>query len=241
MNFRWLDDEFTRLLFEDGEIEEGMDDLRRIPSPGPDGGKKEKNFDKVLMRFDDAISGLGKGDFGEVVKKLRQAKRITKCGTCKEDIERTVIDADYVKKLCAIGGDDCNEGIDSLSERIKGLRDEYGVGNGGGNGIQKNSVLTEENFWSDEMDTDELDKKVHRKIMFTSKNCGGCRDVKEQFKNLEVDMGSIEEIDVDSDEGGELADKYKIMRVPGFVLLDKKGNILEDDFENIIDYLVGDD
>lgn len=225
--FEWMDDKFTRILFEEDGIEDvdetALETRTRTFERG--GSKGKDSLDKVLVRLESALTGLSDGDFSLVIKKLRQAKRITKCETCKEDIERTVIDAGYVKKLCEIGGDDCDEGIDSLSGRIEGIYHEYGAdGNGSDDDMDKKTIK-------------ELDKKVHRKLMFVSKNCGGCKDVKEQFGYLDVDMDSIEEIDVEDDHGSELADKFGVMSVPGFVLLDKKGKVLERDFENVIDYL----
>jgi len=239
LKFDWIDEEYEDMLFEEDEPDEvvlsksGEGDRGHEKRTTKKKTRGKTSIDKVLARLEDALSGLSEGDLGLVIKKLKQAKRVTRCGTCKDDLERTVIDADYVSKVCRIGGEDCDEGMDSLSERIEGLYHEYGDLEDGG--VEDNGRVDD----MDKKEIEELDKKVHRKIMFTSQNCGGCKDVKEQFENLDVDMDSIEEIDVEDDDGSELADRFGIRRVPGFVLLDKHGKVLESDFDNVIDYLVG--
>lgn len=62
-------------------------------------------------------------------------------------------------------------------------------------------------------------------LKFYADWCGPC---KTQAKVLEsLDNVIIENIDVDTDEGEELADKYNIRGCPTIIFLDNNDNVLE--------------
>lgn len=81
-----------------------------------------------------------------------------------------------------------------------------------------------------------ISKSLDKTLLFTSKTCKGCQELEEEFKRLHVDMTSITQIDVDSDD--PLVKKYKIMSVPHILLLDIQGKVIERDIMECIDYLV---
>lgn len=81
-----------------------------------------------------------------------------------------------------------------------------------------------------------ISKDLDKTLLFTSKTCKGCQELKEEFKKLHVDMSAITQIDVDSDDA--LIKKYKIMSVPHILMIDVQGKIIEGDLMECIDYLV---
>lgn len=90
----------------------------------------------------------------------------------------------------------------------------------------------------DREDIEDINKDLDKKLMFTSPNCGGCHELKQDFKRLHVDTKSIEEININDEKHSKLVEKYKIKHVPSIILIDKEKKVIEDDFEECVDYLV---
>jgi len=58
---------------------------------------------------------------------------------------------------------------------------------------------------------------------FTSSNCPGCKVLNNHLKDLDTSKYNISEVNLDTDEGMELAMRYNIMSLP--VLIKYENNI----------------
>ena len=67
-----------------------------------------------------------------------------------------------------------------------------------------------------------------RLVLFTQTNCPGCKEEIKRHKG-DIKQGLIEEINIDSPEGLEIAKQNGIDFVPALVVLDCHGNMIEPD------------
>lgn len=60
-------------------------------------------------------------------------------------------------------------------------------------------------------------------LFFVSKDCPGCLDVKKIVRKQNIDYRKyVREVDVDTPEGGKLADKFNVRSIPSCVDADGK-------------------
>lgn len=65
-----------------------------------------------------------------------------------------------------------------------------------------------------------------RLILLTQENCGGCEEEKSRFKK-DIEAGTVVQVDINTQEGREIANRNKIEAVPAVLLLDCKNVLIE--------------
>lgn len=75
----------------------------------------------VIDGLEATSSMIASGDYQGALDELRTALGSTNCAACKKAIERSLVDVEYVSKLCDIGDDDCRSGAEKLQDRVDSL------------------------------------------------------------------------------------------------------------------------
>lgn len=115
-DIRWLNKKFEDItggFTKTVEIRESQD------------SEKLNGVDKIRELLTESLEAMKAGDYQTTGKILKEARETTKCGGCRQLIQRTEADLKYVDNLCKLEEEDCKTGAENVIKKIEYIKDDY--------------------------------------------------------------------------------------------------------------------
>ncbi len=82
-------------------------------------------LDRIRELLTESLESMKAGDYQTTKEILKEARETTKCGGCRQLIQRTEADLNYVDNLCKLEEEDCKIGAENIIKKIEYIKDDY--------------------------------------------------------------------------------------------------------------------